>query len=233
MPIAPSFISFRHDLSLEFPTSSSQLKGDVMNNDLASLFGGQAFDPNSVEPAKDFDVLPPGKYLCLIKSAEVKQTKAGTGYGLQLELLVVDGSSKNRKLFPWINLQNPNTVCEEIGRREFAALCLAVGFSAIDTTQLIGKVIVAHVKVKNDQNDVRTYSAATQAPVAPQSSTPVPVNTLTIDSSGSYAAPAPVQPVPVQSSSAPVAPAPMQTAPQQQVPVQSTQGSRPWDRPQG
>lgn len=155
-----------------------------MNNDLAALFGGVAFDPSSVEPAEDFVVLPPGEYPCLIESAEVKQTKAGTGYGLQLTLLVLDGPNKNRKLFPWINLQNPNQTCEEIGRREFAALCEAVGFSAVDTTQLINRVIVAHVKVKDDRNNVRTYSSPTEAqpqagdavtPTRPRNPEPAPI----------------------------------------------------------
>lgn len=185
-----------------------------MNNDLANVFGGKPFDPSSVEPARDFDVLPPGEYPCLIESAEVKQTKAQTGYGLQLEFLVVDGPSKNRKLFPWINLQNPNSTCEEIGRREFAALCLAVGFSATDTTQLIGKVVVAHVKVKDGQNDVRTYSAPTQAS-APVQAPPV-VATPPIATSAPV--PASVAPQVPYSATAPVPPA------------QPAQGSRPWDR---
>ena len=217
-----------------------------MNNDLATIFGGAAFDPNSVEPAKDFDVIPPGKPLCLIEAAEVKQTKAGTGYGLQLGLLIVEeGPSKNRKLFPWINLQNPNVVCEEIGRREFAALCLAVGFSATDTTQLIGKAVVAHVKVKDDRNEVRTYSAPTQAPAVPQG--PVPASAVAqptpalapnhpsgvppMGPAETYADP---DQVPQTHTAPSVAPVQSQVSSVQNPPgsqqMQPSQGSRPWDR---
>lgn len=213
-----------------------------MNNDLAAIFGGAAFDPNSVEPAKDFDVLPPGKYSVLIESAEVKQTKAGTGHYLGLVLLVVDGPCKNRKLFDNINLQNPNVQCEEIGRRTYAALCLAVGLSATDATQLVNKVVIAHVKVKNDQNNVRTYSVVeTQAPTLSNSG---PMSQFSHHSTPIPPAPAPTHPAemppimgPIETYAAPQtpAPAPVQSPPQapvsppgQQAPP--AQGSRPWDR---
>jgi hypothetical protein len=149
-------------------------------NDLANIFG-QGFDTHSVEPQADFDVLPPGKYPVLIEQAEVKPTKAGTGHYLELQMVVLDGPAKNRKLWDRINIQNPSTPCTEIGLRQLAALGQALGIQAItDSSQLLNKSCVASVKVKNDQNEIRTYKAfedaqSVQPPTAPQQPAP-PVN---------------------------------------------------------
>jgi len=141
-------------------------------NDLASLFG-QGFDTHSVEPQSDFDVLPPGKYPVLIEKAEVKQTKAGTGHYLETQMVVLDGPAKNRKLWDRINIQNPSTQCVEIGLRQLAALGQAVGLAAIaDSSQLLNKACVASVKVKDDQNEIRTYTPFEDAPSVQQSFQP-------------------------------------------------------------
>lgn len=147
-----------------------------MNNDLQALFGGVSFNPAEVEPQADFEVLPPGKYPVLIENAEVKQTKSGTGHYVELTLKILDGPAKNRKLWDRINLQNPNAQCEEIGRSHLSALGRAMGLVSItDTAQLIGGVVIAHVKVKDDQNNVRTYSASGAIPNPPVQVPPVAV----------------------------------------------------------
>jgi len=128
-------------------------------SDLQSVFGNSGFDTNSVEPQSDFEVLPPGKYPVLIEKAEVKQTKAGTGHYISLCLCVLDGPAKNRKLFDNINIQNPSQQCVDIGLRQLAALGQAIGLTCVnDTNQLVNKACLAHVKVKDDRNEVRTYS---------------------------------------------------------------------------
>lgn len=146
-------------------------------NDLASIFG-QGFDTGSVEPQQDFDVLPPGKYPVLIEAAGVKQTKAKTGHYLEIQMVVLDGPAKNRKLWDRINIQNPSVQCVEIGLRQLAALGQAVGLAAItDSSQLLNKSCVASVKVKNDQNEIRTYkpfedAQSVQPPAAQYPPTP-------------------------------------------------------------
>ena len=132
-----------------------------MNNDLANFLGGAGFDPRSVEPQSDFEAIPPGKYIVLIEEAEVKQTKAGNGHYINLRLSVIEGPHKNRKVFDNINIDNPSAQCVEIGLRSLSALGLALGLNAItDTAQLLNRIVTAHIKVKDDQNSVRTYSAA-------------------------------------------------------------------------
>lgn len=178
-----------------------------MNNDLAAIFGGIAFEPATIEPQTDFPVLPPGKYPVLIEEAEVRQTKKGDGHYIRLVMKVLDdGLYKGRKVFDQINIQNPSTQCVEIGLRTLSALGRALGLQAItDSAQLVNQVVIAHVKVKDDQNNVRTYSATAGNPSAP---TPAHVRYSPSSGAdtGAPAAPAPVAP-PV------VAPAPSAAPP--------------------
>ena len=145
--------------------------GEKKMIDLQQLFGGSGFDTHSVEPQQDFTALPPGKYPVIVEKAEVKPTKAQTGHYLEITMSVLDGQFKNRKLWDRINIQNPSTQCVEIGLRSLAALGQALGLTSVQSTdQLLNGVCIAHVKVKDEQNEVRTYSAIpkTQGYVEPQ-----------------------------------------------------------------
>jgi len=127
-------------------------------NNLQQIFG-QAFDTSTVEPQGDYDVLPPGKYIVSIDKAEVKQTKAGTGHLIKLTMTVLDGPAKNKKLWDQINIQNPSQQCQQIGLRQLSALGRACDVNVVSSEeQFLGKVCVAHVKVKDDNNEIRTYS---------------------------------------------------------------------------
>jgi len=141
-----------------------------VNGDLSHIFGG-GFDTGSVPPQTDYEVLPPGKYPVLIEKAEVKPTKKGDGHYIELTLAVLDGPCKNRRVWDRINVANPNAQCVEIGLRSLAALGQAIGVPHVaDTSQLLNQACIAHVKVKGEQNEVRTYSALTPAgaPGVPQ-----------------------------------------------------------------
>ncbi len=112
-------------------------------NDLSEIFGGVPFDPSSVKSAYS-----PGKYPVLIKVAEIRQTKAGTGHYIYLDEEILDGDRKGQHLFDQINIQNPSAQCVEIGLRTLSALARAIGLQTVtDTTQLLNQVVVAHVKV--------------------------------------------------------------------------------------
>mgnify|MGYP001444940316 CR=1 FL=1 len=60
---------------------------------------GTTFDATNIEPAKPFEVLPPGKYSTQIVKSETRVTKDGTGQYLWVESDVLDGPHKGRKLF--------------------------------------------------------------------------------------------------------------------------------------
>lgn len=150
-----------------------------MSGDIAGLFGGEAVSTDHAEAATGFDALPPGWYPVLIDSAEIKDTKAGNGKYLKLGLSVVGEKFANRKLWPNINLQNPNPKAVEIGMRELAGLGQACGLTAIsDTAELVNKQIDVRVKIGKARdgyepgNEVTAYAlpgsktSGAQAPAA-------------------------------------------------------------------
>jgi hypothetical protein len=129
---------------------------------LSEIFGA-GFDTGSVEPQGDFQLIPPGKYLVVFDDAEIKQTKAGTGHYLKLTMTFLDGEYRNRKLWDNINVQNPSAECVEIGLRKLAAVGVAIGEPVLkDTAQIVGKKCIAHIKVKDEQNQIRTYSSCAE-----------------------------------------------------------------------
>ncbi len=139
-------------------------------SNLAAIFGA-GFDIDSVEPQGDFDTIPPGKYPVVIDKAEVKQTKKGDGSYVKFTMTVLDGPYRNRKLWPMINIANPEPTCVKIGLGQLSALGRATGITYVsDENQFLGKTCIAHVKVKEEQNEIRTYSAMdvpTAIPVVP------------------------------------------------------------------
>ena len=177
--------------------------------DLSDLFGGVPFDPATVEPQGDFQVLPPGKYPVLIEGAEVRVTKKQTGHYIYLKMKILDGPGVGRYFFDQINIQNPSTECVEIGLRTLSALGRAIGTGPItDTNQLLNQVVIAHVKVKDEQNSVRTYSATGQPAQQPQQVASVALTQAPAPAPVAPVAPAAVLPPTVT----PVTPAPAPTA---------------------
>lgn len=173
-----------------------------VQGDLIGIFGDAGFDTASVEPQGDFPVYPPNKYLCLIERACVKPTKTRTGYGIEIELMIQEDEFKNHKLWDWINIENSNAQCVEIGLRQAAALGQACGIPALkDSAQLVNQFVIAHVIVKNNQNEIRTYSAPKQQ--VEEVTTSMPMHSV-----GPQAAPVatPCLPGQGQQSSAPTVP---------------------------
>lgn len=128
-----------------------------MTSDLAPIFG-EGFDVDSVEAQVDY--VPPGKYPTLIELAELNKTKSQTGYYIKLVLSILDGPHKNRKLFVNINIVNPNQQCVDIGLRTLASLGKALGIKCIkNLDQVLNQTVVAHARVKNEQNEVNSFSS--------------------------------------------------------------------------
>ena len=141
-------------------------------SDISEAMGGD-FATDSVEPSTGFDPIPAGWYPMQIDAAGVKDTKAGTGKMLAMELTVIGDQFAGRKLWPRLNIVNPNPKAVEIAMRELAALGQACGLAAItDSSELLGKMIMGKVKVRQDEgrepdNEVQGYKpmegAETQA----------------------------------------------------------------------
>lgn len=147
---------------------------------------GHGFNADDV-PQEERELLPEGNYLALVESSELAQTKAGTGTMLKLTLNVLEGPYQNRKIFWNINIVNQNALAQQIGQRQLAQLCHAVGKHTIQDSGEIHLIpFVARVVIRQDktgqyepQNEVReakpVSGAAAQAPrPTPAAPTPQP-----------------------------------------------------------
>lgn len=100
------------------------------------------------EPDSDFAPIPAGEYPMRVVNSEMKDTKAGNGKRLVLEIDITDGPQQGRKLWQGFNLVNPNPQAVEISQRQLAQLCLAVGKVAItDSDELHMQEFIGKVKV--------------------------------------------------------------------------------------
>jgi len=142
------------------------------------------FNANSVEPAQAYDVLPAGKYLAMVIDSTVKPTKSGSGEYLQLTFEVIDGPSKNRKVFERLNFRNSNKTAEEIAQRALSGLCHAVGVVDLQDSENLHNIpVTIDVAIEEGrdgygpQNRIKGYSPANgggrPAP-ATQASAPAP-----------------------------------------------------------
>ncbi len=123
------------------------------------------FDASQVDPSSGFDTLPPGKYLVEITDSEMKPTKAGNGEMLQLELTVIEGEFKNRKIWDRLCLRHPNADTVKIANANLSAICHAVDvLRPGDSVELHHIPLVVSVKCKTDDstgeiyNEVKSYA---------------------------------------------------------------------------
>jgi hypothetical protein len=112
--------------------------------------------------------------------SETKATKAGTGSYLKLEIDIVEGPHKGRKLFDNLNLENQNKQAEDIAKATLANICRAVGvLHPKDSSELHMKPmsIMVTVTPETDEypagNRVKRYDALNSAsPAATESKAP-------------------------------------------------------------
>jgi hypothetical protein len=139
-----------------------------MSGNLSDL----SFDAKAVEPSSGFDLLPPGDYEVAIVSSDTQNTKAGTGKMVNLELQVLVGKFKGRKLFDRLNLWNPSAKAVEIARGTLSAICRAVGVltpndtSDLHNRPLVVKVVITKDPQYGDKNEVKAYKPRTAVQAA-------------------------------------------------------------------
>ena len=139
---------------------------------------GTTFDATGVDPMKPLEVLPPGRYPAQIVGSDMRLTKDGMGQYLHLEIDVLDGPYKGRKLFDRLNLVNNNTQTVEMAQRTLSAICHATARLQVQDSEelhLIPFIAVVQVQPpKNgygESNKIR-YQPLEGATPAPQ---PAPV----------------------------------------------------------
>lgn len=122
------------------------------------------FNANEHEPSRDNSPVPPGEYLVAVTDSAIKPTKAGDGKRLAVELTILDGKYKGRKVFDGFNIVNKNPKAEEIAFGQLSALCRACGKLQIaDSGELHNIPIRVKVGVRaateqyEAQNEVKAY----------------------------------------------------------------------------
>ena len=147
---------------------------------IADIYGG-GFDTDRDDAATGYEPIPAGWYHVQIDDAEIKDTKAGTGKYLMLELTVIEENFGGRKLFSNITLFNPNEKAMEIGQRELSAVGQACGLAILsDTDELLGKQIQVRVKIGKERdgyeagNDVTAFRSLNATSVASLKTAPTP-----------------------------------------------------------
>lgn len=176
------------------------------------------FNAQNVTPQTTYEPLPAGWYPVAITASESRPTKNGDGAYLHLEMIIIDGQYKGRKIFDRLNLWNKNQTATEIAYRQLSAICHAVGVLEVtDSQQLHNIPLDVKVSVRaadgayEASNDVKGYRAAakTPAPAAPAA----PVTPVAPPAAPAAPVAAPVGPTaPVVTPEAPVAPAPAPAA---------------------
>ena len=105
-------------------------------------------------PVANNDILPVGEYTMQIIKSEIKETKAGTGFYLQLEFEVLGPSQSGRRYWDRLNLKNPNPDAESIAKRQFRDIYSAAGFDMPpgDSEQLHFKPITVSIRHRQNKN---------------------------------------------------------------------------------
>ena len=136
-----------------------------------ALFGSDFTEEfKTVEP-QSFEPVPAGEYILQVTTAELKQTKSGTGLMVNVCFDIIGPEYQGRKIFQNFNIRNDNTVAENIGKQQLKALTVAAGITADlrDTDQLLGATVRAGVVVKpakdgyEASNNIKSYKPTSDA----------------------------------------------------------------------
>lgn len=135
---------------------------------MASL--GKKLDATSIDTTQtDYENLPDGIYALEVIQSEVAATSKRDGTILKLRYSVIEPEEyKGRLIFGNITLENPNAQAQEIGQKQLASLCRAIGLSEIeDSEELHFQRFVAKVglskerkvgdKVYSPRNEIKRF----------------------------------------------------------------------------
>ena len=146
------------------------------------------FNANEVEPSRELDPIPAGKYVAVIVDSEMKDTRAGTGRYLQLEFEITDGEFAGRKVWARLNIENRNPEAVRMARADLSAICRAVNvLTPSDSADLHNLPLVIKVHVRKDKNtgeisnEIRGYESKAAFKSEPkQAATPVSSQTARV-----------------------------------------------------
>ena len=124
------------------------------------------------QESPSFDPVPPGEYTAVVKSAEMKDTKAGDGKYIKLRLDITGPTHTGRVLFSNVTVKNKTAQAETIGRGQLAAILASSGLAQFDhSDQMIGVNVAVDVIIKDDPtygrgNEVKRFKPLANMPKA-------------------------------------------------------------------
>ena len=125
-----------------------------------------SFDINELPVSdKSFEPVPAGWYNATIAGAEIKSTKAGNGQYIAVQYKIDGPTHAGRVVFGNLNIKNPNSKAEEIGRQQLGEVMRSIGLARVtDTDQLIGGSLQIKLTVKQDEqygdsNEIKGFKA--------------------------------------------------------------------------
>ena len=103
---------------------------------MANLGGTFDASEHDTDAQGSYEDLPNGDYALEIEASEVKDNSKGNGTLLKITAVVLEPEQyAGRKYFDNFNLQHANPTAQEIGRRQFAQLCRAIGEGSVDDSE--------------------------------------------------------------------------------------------------
>lgn len=132
------------------------------------------YDLREVKKQNSFELIPNGTYLARVMSAELRDTKAGTGKYINCTIVIVGGEFDGRRLWERFNVENPNPQAVEIGMQQLKSMMLASGLAEEkcvikDVTDLEGMSFGIVVGVKEDQNVIKRFESMATDTMTPAS----------------------------------------------------------------
>lgn len=137
-----------------------------------ALLGNDFTESFSNVQTTDYDPLPEGEYLLRVETADIKDTKDGTGMYIKVMFDVLGPSHQGRKIFTNFNIRNSSSVAESIGKQQLKNLVVAghVQEPLRDSDQLIGATVRGKVTIRpaengyEAQNNIKSYRSADSVP---------------------------------------------------------------------
>lgn len=142
------------------------------------------FDASAVSPDIAFGPIPAGQYIAQIVDSDLKTNRAGTGQYIALQIEILDGEFKGRRVFSNLTISHTNKTAEQIGQAQLSALCRAVGVMQLtDTAQLHGRPIKITVRIRKDEkygesNEVTGFETAASVAQSPAAVTATPAASI-------------------------------------------------------
>jgi hypothetical protein len=125
---------------------------------------GFSFNAEDVDPTqREYALLPEGVYRVEVEEADTVSTKAGDGLMLKLTYRVIEGDREGAKVWSNLNVQNKSAKAQEIGQRDYSALCRAIGVMAPqEHEELLYKPITVKVGIEPGKDGYKDRNKITR-----------------------------------------------------------------------